>query len=196
VCLAVWLVVIGNFFYWNKHKAVNAQDGDYFINSIFTRRNRVYRYVCGLLGLGIVASIGVITVGLSGGGQWNVLTEIFPAMLAACVTGKPILAPKKPKFDYNKLSGVSLKRASFFTTNASFASSFGDALMQANRGFPAKLKKSLAKPGDWKQVLEMCIMTPGGAATPAIAWGGGELKEAANSMMMNTSRYSGDDELQ
>jgi hypothetical protein len=160
VCLAIWLAVLGNFFYWNKDKAVKARDGDYFKNSFLMRRTRSYRYLCGLLTLGIGASVGAITLGLATGDQWHTLRELLPGMIAAAVTGKPILKPKKPKFDYNKLSGVGLQRGSFFTSNASFASSFGDALMQAHRGFPEKLSKMLAEPNDWKQILETCTVEP------------------------------------
>jgi len=156
VCLMVWLAVLGLFFYYNNF-AAKVRDGRYFKNSFLMRRTRLYRYLCGFLGLCIGASVAFIVAALAMTGEWEVLRDVFPAMVAAAITVKPILKPKKPKFDYSELHDVGLQRGSFFTTNASFASSFGDALMQARRGYHDKLKEMLENPdGCWEEILAKC----------------------------------------
>lgn len=157
MCLAIWCAVLVLFFYHNNW-AAKVRDGAYFQNSFLMRRTRLYRYLCGLLTLCIGVTVAFIILALAMSDEWSVLREIVPSMIAAAVTVKPILRPKKPKFDYSKLSGKSFERGSFFTTNASFASSFGDALMQAHRGFKDKLAEKLANPKDWEEILEMCAV--------------------------------------
>jgi len=162
LCVTLWVVVLGKFLWHTScHFWVRYNSGLYLQSLFFTRRSKLYRVVCGLLGvcgfLGVCGLMGIcLQVQIIGWFLSSQLTNVLVVLTSA----RSFLAPTKPKFEYDELHELNFKRSSFFQTNGAFAVALSDALIQSARGakFRGPLVKLLAKEKDWKLALQVCFI--------------------------------------
>jgi len=198
LCCLLWVVVIGNFAWRNSCRIwVRYHSGNYLKCALFTRRSFLYRYTCGMIGLG--ACMAILTtvficakINMLG---WFIQNQLAN-MIVVVVSARAFLTPTKPKFEYEKLEQLSFKRPSFFQTNGTFAASLSNALIQSVRGeeFRTALVNMLEKPEDWELALKLCMVNQSKTASSGnkvllALWGAGQaslptilstIKEAAS----------------
>lgn len=170
LCVLLWLVVVGNFLWHTSCRFwVRYQSGEYLKASYMTRRNPLYRLVCGLLGTCAVLAIGVMALMTAKLGviEWflsSQLTNLFVVLTSA----RSFLAPTKPKFEYSELHQLNFKRSTFFQTNGAFAVKLSDALIQSARGsqFRGPLVNLLANKKDWEKALRICFVGKNKSGAP------------------------------
>lgn len=171
LCFWLWLIVMLNFLLRNKWW-VRMQDGSYLKNALLAKRSRFYRYTSGLISIGMF--LGVIAVAYVCH-MFNIVGQMFrhvvPPVIAIFISGKAIILPTKPKFDYLALDGVRASRPTFFQTNGSFMTTFGNALMQAARDprYSKSLRSLLYQPETWPEVLSKCLNVKHTPTSTAIA---------------------------
>jgi len=183
LCILLWIVVVGNFAWRNSCRIwVRYHSGMYLKCAFFTRRSYLYRYICGLIGLGAFLSIAATLficarIGMLG---WLIQNQLAN-MIVVIVSAKAFLTPTKPKFEYEELHQLSLKRPTFFQTNGTFATSFTNALIQSVRGeqFRTPLVNMLEKSEDWELALKLCMTRQGttgqsGNKVLMALWSGGQ----------------------
>lgn len=165
LCCLLWLVVVGNFVWRNSCRIwVRYHSGQYLRCAFFTRRSYLYRYICGLIGLGAVFAISYAAgmcarLNMFGWFVQNQLTN----MIVVIISARAFLTPTKPKFEYEDLHQLSFKRPTFFQTNGSFATTLSNALIQCVRGeqFRTPLVNMLEKSEDWELALKLCVTSQG-----------------------------------
>lgn len=165
LCCLLWLVVVGNFAWRNSCRIwVRYNSGSYLMGAFLTRRSYLYRYICGLIGLGAFLSICYATFACAIKDMlgWFLENELTNLILVI-VSARAFLAPTKPKFEYKDLHKLSFKRPTFFQTNGAFSTSFSNALIQCVRGeqFRTPLVNMLEKPEDWELALKLCVTSQG-----------------------------------
>jgi len=167
LCALLWLIVVGNFVWHNSCRIwVRYHSGMYLKCAFFTRRSYLYRYVCGLIGLGAFLAISSSMFICAEMGMLGWLIEKQLAnMIVVVISAKAFLTPTKPKFEYEELHQLSFKRPTFFQTNGTFATSLTNALVQSVRGeqFRTALVGMLEKPEDWQLALKLCMIRQGTA---------------------------------
>lgn len=161
LCVILWFVVLGHFFWHTSCRFwVRYNSGAYLQCTFFTRRSRQYRWVCVLLGTFAVLSIastGILcaSVGII---EWYISTQLMN-LFVVLISARAFLAPTKPKFDYTNLDQLDFKRPTFFQTNGGFAVVLNDSLIQSARGaeFRGPLVRLLPKKGDWQNAMRICL---------------------------------------
>jgi len=183
LCCLLWLVVVGNFAWRNSCRIwVRYHSGMYLRCSFFMRRSYLYRFICGLIGLGAFLAIfsSMLICARINMLGWFVQNQLAN-LIVVVVSARAFLTPTKPKFEYKELQQLNFKRTTFFQTNGTFATSFSNALIQCVRGeqFRTPLVNMLEKSEDWELALKLCVTSQGAAGTNGnkvllSLWGAGQ----------------------
>jgi hypothetical protein len=165
LCCLLWFNVVGNFVWHSSCRIwVRYHSGTYLKCAFFTRRSYLYRYICGLIGLGAVLAV-FLTMFICAKADilgWFLQYQLGN-LLMVIVSARAFLTPTKPKFEYKDLNQLNFKRSTFFQTNGAFATTFSNALIQSVRGeqFRTSLVKLLEKSEDWELALKLCVTSQG-----------------------------------
>eukprot|EP00931_Biecheleriopsis_adriatica_P093122 TRINITY_DN66876_c0_g1_i1.p1 TRINITY_DN66876_c0_g1~~TRINITY_DN66876_c0_g1_i1.p1 ORF type:complete len:399 (-),score=68.48 TRINITY_DN66876_c0_g1_i1:383-1402(-) len=164
LCGLLWVVVVGSFLchvrctFWR----VPFQSGRYLQFTYTVQQGCLYRYVAGFIALGALLSIIAVAVACAKGELllWFIQSQLCNVVMVV-LSARAFIVPTKPKFNFKHadFAGIRFRRTSFFQINGSFATVFGNALLQCSRSkqFRRRLMNTLEQPDDWERVMDVCL---------------------------------------